>query len=338
MYIFIDESGTFTGVYGKSNPSLVGALVIPEHKFSQVLKKYSKLRQSLPKNKKGEVKGSKLSEEQVSKVVEILSKNQAIFETALIDVGLHTADEIQKHLKGSAEGFTQNLTDQHYQDLKDVVYKLREELESMSPQLYIQSILNTQVIAKVLNHAITYHALRTPKELSKFSWIIDGKEKGKVSKWENWWTKVVSPWLEMISIENPTMFLKGANYSHIGGFINQVPKRLEQVFEDKPSDDFSAFPLKKVLTENFKFSSEIEPGLELVDILTNATRRALKGNLSQHGWENIPNLMINYKNKPRIGVFSIGSNNHTPSDMPYVRVLKHFVGRKTMPTPSMYNN
>ena len=60
----------------------------------------------------------------------------------------------------------------------------------------------------------------------------------------------------------------------------------------------SGLDAKKIMTENFRFSSDPEPGpgLEMVDILTNATRRALVGNLGKEGWANIPRLMIHRNN------------------------------------------
>jgi hypothetical protein len=46
------------------------------------------------------------------------------------------------------------------------------------------------------------------------------------------------------------------------------------------------------LLQNLRFSSQPETGLELVDILVTATRRALVGNLQFAGWQNIRRLMV----------------------------------------------
>src|SRR5687768_2982580 len=48
--------------------------------------------------------------------------------------------------------------------------------------------------------------------------------------------------------------------------------------------------LRKVLMEDFRFSAAAEPGLEMADIVVNAVRRALTGNLSFPGWREIPQL------------------------------------------------
>ncbi|WP_095203368.1 hypothetical protein [Mesorhizobium carmichaelinearum] len=87
MHIFIDESGTFTGV-GADLPavSTLGALILTSHSMPKLFRRYKRLRVNLPKNGKGEVKGSKLNEVQVAMVVELLRKNGAIFCASMIDL------------------------------------------------------------------------------------------------------------------------------------------------------------------------------------------------------------------------------------------------------------
>jgi hypothetical protein len=91
LHIFIDESGTFTGV-GAEAPavSTLGALILTSHNLPKLFRKYERLRFNLTKNGKGEVKGSKLNETQVATVVELLRKNGAIFCASMIDLAEHT--------------------------------------------------------------------------------------------------------------------------------------------------------------------------------------------------------------------------------------------------------
>lgn len=46
--------------------------------------------------------------------------------------------------------------------------------------------------------------------------------------------------------------------------------------------------LRKMITEIFRFSSDPEQGLELADIVVNATRQAMIGNLGMPGWQHPP--------------------------------------------------
>jgi len=84
MKIFIDESGTFSGFHPGSLGA-VGALAILDRKLTLLEKKYSKIRQHLPRLN-GEVKGKLLNENQISEVVSLLARNEVIFEVTVIDL------------------------------------------------------------------------------------------------------------------------------------------------------------------------------------------------------------------------------------------------------------
>ena len=56
----------------------------------------------------------------------------------------------------------------------------------------------------------------------------------------------------------------------------------------------------KLLLKDIRFSANVEPGLELVDVLSNAVRRALTNSLQKEGWQNIHRLMIHENGSPYI--------------------------------------
>ena len=62
----------------------------------------------------------------------------------------------------------------------------------------------------------------------------------------------------------------------------------------------------KLLLAGVRFSAAAEPGLELVDIVVNATRRALVGTLGEAGWSGIPQLMIHRLHEPYIQFLIVG--------------------------------
>lgn len=78
-----------------------------------------------------------------------------------------------------------------------------------------------------------------------------------------------------------------------------------------------------VLSESLRFSTAPEPGLELVDILTNATRRALRGNLKAEGWQDIPSIMI-ARNPNTIQLLSLDSNVPQSMKLPYGKTVMAF--------------
>ena len=86
--------------------------------------------------------------------------------------------------------------------------------------------------------------------------------------------------------------------------------------------------------ESFRFSSEPEPGLELVDIVTNALRRGLIGNLGEPGWLPLRGLMIH---RSDVYVSPVGL---LPPDRKLARALlptmnKFRLGGRIMATPSL---
>lgn len=88
-----------------------------------------------------------------------------------------------------------------------------------------------------------------------------------------------------------------------------------------------------LLMSNFRFSSAPEVGLELVDIVTNAVRRAVTGNLSESGWRDIPGIMI-HRREHYIGVMGLEGASQMRGDPDYADVVRRFTeGGRTMLAP-----
>lgn len=319
MLIFIDESGLFTHASSSAGIALVGALIIPEGRIEKVLKKYSAIRARLPMQN-GEVKGRILSEAEVDRVVTMLAKNEALFEVIAIDMAVHSHEGIEAHKKAQENGITINLTADFHPNIQEQTWNLRHRLERMPHQLYIQSISTFELIATVIKFSTLYFSQRQPETLGQFQWVIDGKDKGRVTDWEDWWSFTVMPATQSRSFRNPISQLVEGDYSYFQRFEMAIPEHLWPHLKNPAAR--IGLDAKKIMTENFRFSSDPEPGLEMVDILTNATRRALVGNLGKEGWANIPRLMI-HRNNHYIQFIHLAD---TPKDhhYPYMNVLNHF--------------
>ena len=127
-----------------------------------------------------------------------------------------------------------------------------------------------------------YFAQRQPQELGAFTWIIDGKEPTKKTNWEQWWSWYAQGALANMSIHRPAPRFEKGDYS----FYNR--------FKKNGNDESQGIDLSLLLAD-IRFSSVVEPGLELVDIVVTATRRALVGNLGEAGYDGIHKLMIHRK-------------------------------------------
>jgi hypothetical protein len=313
----------------------VGALTIPNQRLSDVERRYRRIRQSLPKFK-GEVKGRLLTESHVARVVDMLSRNNVLFEASAIDLGMHSEADIQRHKRIQEEGITKNITDDLHPEYRRGILDLRRSLEAIPLQLYVQSVVTFDVLDRLFEHATMYYSLREPRELGSFHWIIDGKNKGKITDWERWWSFCVMPMLESKSVRKPMIMITGGDYSHFERFsmapVDKYPK-----IEYQP--DANVTDLKKVFTESFRFSSDSDLGLEMVDVLTNAVRRALNGNLGFEGWRDIPKLMIRKRDHHHVRLISLADVPLRPRQVPYETVLAHFrTGGKSMLTDRMHRD
>jgi hypothetical protein len=313
MHIFVDESGTFSvPATPGTSISAQGALIIPSRKMTYFEKLYGKLRPSLPQ-KGGEVKGKLLSEAQVRQLINVLTRVGALFEAVVIDLGYHTAEDIQRHKEGQERGFTNTLTNEHQPTLAREVWGLRRQLENFPQQLYVRSVAMKTLVYAVLNFANTYYAFRYPRELAEHRWTIDAKEKGKETDWEIWWKTVILPWIDSRSENDPFMAVEGGDYSSLEWTENE-----------------ETYLLAPMITKHFRFCSEAEFGLEAVDVLTNAVARSLRGNFARDGWRDIPSLMINRKTQC-VAFISLSREDSPP--VPYAHVVQDFRygGRSLLP-------
>jgi hypothetical protein len=189
----------------------------------------------------------------------------------------------------------------------------------MAPQLYTQAVVTFATVRTVIQHSTMFYAQRHPKELGAFYWVIDGKERDGITDWEEWWSVVVAMHLQWQSFSDPVASLEGANYSHFARFRRKVSEGLKPYFKGEEYGEDGGMIVK----ENFRCSSRPEPGLEIVDILTNAVRRALAGRLTKTGWQDIRGLMV-HRREPYIQLVAL-RDAAVPSS--YEGVVHHFAER-----------
>ena len=145
--------------------------------------------------------------------------------------------------------------------------------------LFLQAITVFDAIDGIIRHVPLYFAQRRPEVLGNFEWIVDGKDPARVTRWEAWWSYYARGALSTRSRNHPAPYLEGADYSHFARFDGAAGVSGESGVD------------LNLLLANLRFSFLSEAGLELVDILVNAIRRALVGNLARKGWGGIPGLM-----------------------------------------------
>lgn len=302
MHIFIDESGTFSGNEANSI-SVVGGLAIPDGKLDVIRKKYGKIRQALPLLD-GEVKGRTLNEKQINDVVTMLTRNEVIYEASVTDRGLYPESSVIAFKREHADGLTDRLSLFAEPDRTEVRAAIEEMRKTKIP-LYIQALLTFETLHSLVNHVPCYFSQRQPHELGQFLWVVDGKNPEKQINWETWWSWYACGALPNMSKHRPAPRFEKGDYSYFDKF--------RRVDGDDVGIDM------RLLMSNLTFSSDVRPELELIDIVTTATRRALKGNLQESGWMGIPKLMIHRSGEPYLRCIGF-EQVHTPGRKSYMDV------------------
>ncbi len=337
MKIFIDESGIFRRAENRSySISCIGALVIPDCYYNKVIKKYLKLRGSLPKDKNGEVKGRMLNEQKVALVIELLRRNDALFEAVLIDMNMQDDSFIQEQKVFLRNNYTSRLSDKGKDKYKRIIKKLNSMLDAMSTQLFIQFSLTTTLVNRVLQHAPTYYSLRQPKELGAFEWYVDAKGKNGVIDAEKWWRLTVSPFLSTLSKneEEGGIYIEYGDYSYYDNAFGVMIEDHPKIEGNKSTNGIDTC---KVLS-CFNFMPQYNPGLELVDILANSLRRALMGNLQESGWHSLPEIIIHRKDQPSIPMIIFSNGGDIRRHAPYQQIYdKLNPGKKSLLTQRASN-
>lgn len=282
------------------------------------------------------MKGSLLNEEQIARVVELLRINGAIFCASIIDLADHSAEAIAKHRDQGVQTLGANLTDGHTPELRASVADLQRRMAAFSSPLYVQMMVMIDLLHRVLEEMIVYHCQRNPKELGAFNWIVDGKEPTCVTNWEDWWSKTLVVWLQAISLRRPAAMLECGDYRHFKRFILMgLPEYLRDHAPVTDRTLGAGFDLQLLFRESFRFSTEVEPGLEMVDIVTNALRRAVTGNLKPQGWLPLRTLMIHRKDAYVRPVSLLFEDQKLAR--PYSKVLQAFrSGGRNMLTDARY--
>jgi len=295
MHIYIDESGIFNNPANKRNvASCVVALIIPSTYKLKLFKEFLTLAQHWPKED-GEVKGRLLGEDQIAALTDLLQKYDCIVEINAIDLGIHTQADLDEFHRGTCEQIAGWATEDRPEDFKQRVAEIAGALRKPKTPIFVEGFLLMVLLPRVLQTAINYYARRLPKELRSFQWTIDAKEK-YVTEFEQAWFGVIFPSIEHQTKGQPIIQAEGGDYTYLEKFYTSEPDVLERVKgnPDLGEGQVAGLRLHDVLAKSFKFEdSKHKTGLQLADVIANATQRALNGKLRESGWLGIGRLLVN---------------------------------------------
>ncbi len=327
MDIYIDESGIFRNPANRDNiMSCVSALVIPTSQREEIFEQFRSLLATFPAPVNGrEIKGSELNETPIAQVIDLLRRYEVILDTICIDLGLLTEDEITNFKTRQADNVTAYLTPEHQPTVIAQAHEQREYILRMSNPLFVQAVLTWSLIPRLFQKAIWYYAARIPSELAEFNWIVDAKDV-RVTEFEQSWSTVIHPIIYAHSLKEPLVMVEGGDYSYLERFKDDDEERMAAIREEEGLDDeFDALSVAKILTESLTFDPSFgNQGLQLADILVNATQRAMNGKLQRSGWANIGTLMLAQKPAP-IRVISFNTSGGPPIERTFKSPAYSFI-------------
>jgi hypothetical protein len=299
MHFFIDEGGSFTANAGWS---AVCSLALPHKEVGPARREIDFRSRQWPRVN-GELKGGSLSASHLHALVEVLYRHDAILHVYGIDVAGEDPAAIAHHKAMQCEGITKYLAPTHHPQFVTQVKALRAALERMPPQLYVQCVLMSELVATAIEDNLIYFAQRRPRELGKFEWTIDAKDPVRVSPQEAWWRDTLAPLQESKSREDPMRFVRDPafDYSH---FDKKFLFEKELWHPEKPRELTAGYDIKKVISERISFvDSRSETLIQAVDILTSFSRRWLSGAIDDNDiTRSLGRLQIlrNIQGKPQV--------------------------------------
>jgi len=325
MEIFIDESGSFVIPDSpKTKISSVTSLIVPSQYIDDVKSRFVALRQSWEMG--DEVKGSQLTEKQVSDVIKLLRNYAVLVDIVCLDVGVHTAIGVSQFKSTQAGKIVENVTEPHHESLVEYLNELQNRLNALPNQLFLQAMVSILLVERLLLNGTIYYSQLLPKELARFSWSIDAKNSNSGrTNFEELWTTLLMPFLEC-NYSLPQ--LDEGDYSHFAPFEVEITDMTDHQKSLQSEQSIGGVDIKKLISQNLSFDdSSISEGLQLVDIVSSAFSRAMNGTLGTKGWRHLGALMVQ---EPKIVIFDGNQNRQPDMDSKHLAILKS-IGKSCRP-------
>jgi len=305
MFIYIDESGSFASPkLPRPSYACVGALTIPERRHSTVLTGFKKLKRTWGREGE-EIKGREMNESMIAQLIDLLLQQGVKFHACIVDMMLHPPSLLTRRKEEQAERLFANITEKHQKSLVLQTEEIAENMRKLPDQLFLQLCMMIELVNAHLHDMMIYFADQDPYELGSFRWVADRKNDRKTT-YEHLWMELLVPFIHGRQFSgdfgSKIVALEGGNYDYCKRFFKRIDKWPEHLPESRPGvrekNDIEVLDIKLILKESFTLEdSAAKPGLQLVDAVTNALRRALMGNLQYDGWARLGALMFRWKDK-----------------------------------------
>lgn len=282
MIIAIDESGTFTCAPTRNSWCVVSAYVFSERIQSRSFAALKKLKKSSGAAEHQEIKLKNVSEHDYFQFIAELSKLGGVLLAVATDSHINDQATVIRHRTIQADKIRENVPRMNYESGKKGITILADEIDSLSPQLYVQLQCQVELISDIFHRAILYFVQRDPYTLRKYKWRIDQKNTAKTT-YEQAFEKVICPILQTISFREPMIFLNEADYSHMEPYIyseGEVPEYIEEAYGKKLRGGVN---IGKIIRDDMSFpNSKIDLAVQIADLLASGIRRCLRSEFTNN--------------------------------------------------------
>lgn len=306
MQTFFDESKLFVipKESGKHSISLEGALVIPDKAYPQIQGEFNALKAKW--GKEGiEIKGSMITKDQLAELISMLMKYDVLFFVVMVDAKFHNENIVKVHRQKHAEHILGNISEFHHPNVVLQLKALSAAVLQFSSQLYIQFSVMTDLVCRAHEYSTMYYAQCQPEELGHFKWIIDAKSREGITKEEKWWRDTLPLQINGMCKSKHFRMLSDADYSHYSHFDGDEPNTGD---------------IKRIMKDLDFLESTSNVGLQIVDILTGATRRGMENNFDAIDVGKLMILPIGYESF--IPVYSFAEGGSSVIQAPYAAFIK----------------
>jgi len=277
MRIFTDESGDFH-LKKPSNISTVVSLICTDTIYDDLCLYLKTFIERL--NIKSEIKGTQLTLDQREKVCRFLHKNRNDFTIAVtgVDSDFCSQKDLDNFRARQVDTFKNNkdlyiskggnapLILQHF----DKIIKIAEYSCRLSDEEFLQALITFEHMRHVIQYSIVYYIdWKYAKNFNVYDFIFDRKLPGKLSGMEKYLDTNLLPFIHGETIAHGSTIIIPDTWKRKHPFVNKYCAE----FDGKIGID-----LKKVFQTGLQFkNSEEEPGLQLVDIISNTVYQILYG-------------------------------------------------------------
>lgn len=280
MNLYIDESGNFANSPSIESWNVVAAIAVAETARKAIFEAIRQIRLAAHAAPNEEVKLNRLDERAYRGFLAALDRQDIVLFATATDSGLNSPERVDRHKRLQVEHVREAIPRMRYEGGRLGVQLLADQLDALSPQLYVQLICQVNLLHDVIGRSINYFAQRRPGTLREFRWRIDQKNVAKPT-FEEAFEKIAPALLQTRSIREPIARVHGFDYSHMKAYFFEDGKAPDYLQTEYGFPEMDAFNVQKLIRGNIRFvdSKEID-GVQAVDLLARGLRRLLRGQFS----------------------------------------------------------